>query len=504
MSLKDFFKNISKSFTASSAGPGFNQKIMTLPNNGGSYSSPVPNMSLNSSAPKNDFGSVNYVDPKIGIRSLYGDNGKSDFAYPQRSETTPPAGGSGVSIFKEEKGANAPIEETVKLDYTKYLNPKTGKPYSPKEYADLMASRATSGMIPNYAGDTITKNMGVDELAKRGRELNNARNDIATGEKDPYKIASRSGLQYSPVELSAIEKAYSGIFDPALNDVFVKLERAQKIEDSERESENKLKEMAKKFEYDVALKKTPSGDAMLDAENSAGGGTGEFAATVALVSNMEPSVYGKKTIAQQLRGLIDAKDYAGAYNQIANTIENGLVGESKQRYVNSRTDLGVMQRMEDAIKTYAAGGGDMGLLVGTEEEIKRKLGIDSGKASALATQLWREFQVYRNNMTGAAFGANESRDYASVNPTLKKSLDLNLSVLEGAKNQLRNRVYETIDTRVPSAKYIREYAEGAVPGQNVGGGGRSSVISKDGQSFDASTLTDEEYRQALTDGYLPQ
>jgi hypothetical protein len=63
-------------------------------------------------------------------------------------------------------------------------------------------------------------------------------------------------------------------------------------------------------------------------------------------------------------------------------------------------------------------------------------------------------------MTGAAFSPAESKDYASVNPTLGKSLNLNLSVIDGALNQLENRITSTVDARVPSAKYIYDYGYG--------------------------------------------
>lgn len=210
----------------------------------------------------------------------------------------------------------------------------------------------------------------------------------------------------------------------------------------------------------------------------AGGGTnstynGDFGATIDQVANMEPTVSNRASLRSQLQNLIANKDYNSAYNQIANTIESGLVGEAKQRYSNARTDYQVMQGLEKAIKNYTDAGGNTGLLTGTEEQIKRKLGIDSGRASALGTELWREFQTYRNTMTGAAFSAAESRDYASVNPTLGKSLDLNLNIVDGALNQLKNRVESTITSRVPSAKYILDYATGTVPqsvnsGSNIG------------------------------------
>lgn len=190
-----------------------------------------------------------------------------------------------------------------------------------------------------------------------------------------------------------------------------------------------------------------------DVMNTGNAASGEYASVINNAANLlgaEKAKQSRKDIANAIAN----KDYTTAFATIANNVEQNLTGEPKTKFANARTDYAVMAGMRDAVQEYADGGGDMGLLVGKEEEIKRKLGIDSGKASELAVQLWREFQTYRSNMTGAAFSAQESRDYASVNPTLGKSLDLNLSVIDGSLNQLENRILGTIETRVPGAKKI--------------------------------------------------
>lgn len=206
-----------------------------LPNNGGTYSAPVVG------APKpGEWGSVDYVDPKIGIKSLYGDNGMgADYAYPQDKPVVKPPVKSGSGGGKVFTGGQTPAPEVAPapspdgLDYSKYMNPATGKPFTPQEYADQLASRMGNGSVPNYAGDTLTDpNKSAAELTTIGRNLNNERNDIATGAKDPYNIGANSGIQYTPTQLSAVEKAYAGIFDPALNDVFTKLD--EKIKDDKQ------------------------------------------------------------------------------------------------------------------------------------------------------------------------------------------------------------------------------------------------------------------------------
>lgn len=182
----------------------------------------------------------------------------------------------------------------------------------------------------------------------------------------------------------------------------------------------------------------------------------EYSSLVSTVGNLYTTAVRGESVKNSLSAALSSGDYVGAYAQVANAVEESLKGTAGTTFADSRTDYGVMQGLRSAVEDYANGGGDMGLLTGTEEDIKRKLGIDSGKASALAVQLWREFQTYRLNMTGAAFGASESRDYAAVNPTLGKSLNLNLSVIDGALNQLENRITSTINARVPGSSKIYE------------------------------------------------
>lgn len=118
--------------------------------------------------------------------------------------------------------------------YDKYRDPKTGEIMTPEEYAIYLGNKIPkgNGEITNYAGDAVANpNQTAEELTARATGLNNSRNDIATGTTDPYGVASKSGIAYSPAELQAIEKAYAGIYDPALQDVFARLKTTQANEE---------------------------------------------------------------------------------------------------------------------------------------------------------------------------------------------------------------------------------------------------------------------------------
>ena len=173
---------------------------------------------------------------------------------------TPPAYNP---IFTPPTQTNTtPAQTAAPVTNTKYINPATGEYFkTAQEYANYVASKIpaskNTGDIGNYAGGQITNpNQTTEQLTSAARNMNNARNDIAVGATDPYKVASGSGLSYSGAELAAIEKAYAGIYDPALNDVFAKLEAKKKEEQTAADRKAKLEEMALQHKYNMAEKST--------------------------------------------------------------------------------------------------------------------------------------------------------------------------------------------------------------------------------------------------------
>lgn len=187
-----------------------------------------------------------------------------------------------------------------------------------------------------------------------------------------------------------------------------------------------------------------------------GTGSDQFSSLIKTTASLEKSVAGKEQIANDLTQYLNDGDYNSAYNQIANTVSSSLSAEISTRFDNARIDTEVLTTFRNALEEYEAGGGDIGLLKGTAENISRKLlGVTGDPAlTALAVQLEREFQSYRQAMTGAAFTPQESREYAAVNPTANKSFDLNYAVIDGALKQLNNRVNGTIKAMVPQATDI--------------------------------------------------
>lgn len=150
----------------------------------------------------------------------------------------------GTNWEKIQQEQSKAQEPSVDL-YAKYRDPKTGEVMSPEEYASFISNRVPSqrgsGDIGQYAGDALSNpNVSAESLTTTARNLNNTRNDIATGATDPYGVASKSGVAYSPRELAAIEKTYAGVYDPALNDVFSRLKSKEDEERRKQDREDKI------------------------------------------------------------------------------------------------------------------------------------------------------------------------------------------------------------------------------------------------------------------------
>jgi hypothetical protein len=221
--LQDFFKGISTGYKPWTLPqipqtPLFTPTKQTLPNAGGTYMSVAP------------------VTPQPTVPK------------PATIPTPPP----------QQPVAPPSPQPPVDL-YSKYRDPATGRILTPQEYANSLATKyqaqKSQGAIPQYALDSFAqKDKTSEQMYQTAYGLNNARNDIATGTTDPYGVATRSGISYTPSELRAIESAYAGIFDPALGSALAKLETKQKEDTAAVESKQKLEQMAQQHLYTMEEK----------------------------------------------------------------------------------------------------------------------------------------------------------------------------------------------------------------------------------------------------------
>lgn len=236
LSLNQLAEYYKQNYNMSLTPPAFSTRTQTLPYGGGTFLTPVPSQKPVVTAPP--------VQKPVVTAPVV--------QKPVFNQPTPP-----VQPVQTEQPYQVPPQ---------YINPKTGGLYTAQEIVDNMKKVMPQGDIPKYAGDTLVQGpQTTEQLTGTAAGLNNARNDIATGTTDPYKVASASGVAYSPAEMRAIENAYAGIYDPAINSAYAKLEAKQKADQeaiAQKREELLIKlrtdEDIRQYNATTAVNKTPA------------------------------------------------------------------------------------------------------------------------------------------------------------------------------------------------------------------------------------------------------
>lgn len=190
-------------------------------------------------------------------------------------------GGGSAPAPAASTAPEAPVDQTPQ----QWKNPD-GSMKTPEQVASEISSTLATAEGRPDVGRLAADEIGgpektAEQLRTEAANLANIRNDIAAGETDPYGVAGESGIAWTPEQLTAIENAQAGIYDPALNSVFARLEAKQaadaeaserefELEKADKEFERDLQMMDKKFQYDTALKQMGiNADAVARAEKAA-------------------------------------------------------------------------------------------------------------------------------------------------------------------------------------------------------------------------------------------
>lgn len=411
LSLKDFFKTMASSFNPA------NIPVPTVPAN-----NPAPTLNNIASSPNGMAWQTNQVSKPTIITPDVTPPGDQPPAPGSTGAPKPPIFHGNTPAVPVTPPAQAPTN----LDYSKYTNPETGKPYTPSEYADVVAKRMSGGDIPSYAGDAITnQNMSAEELKRRGTDLNNQRNDIAVGETDPYKVASESGIQYTPAELSAIEKAYSGVYDPALKDVFAKLDARQKADEekaqaerdlkkSEMDQKNDLEKMKVQFGYDKALKQTTAPGTGIGT-----GGTGEYTSDLDAIVGSTLATINTKFGQQQFQNQISrARNDADKISTVASVVLKNAPAEVRNDFSKQATAVGAIDKALSELDNKAK----TGFIRNGTQYLFNTFGKDyDPQLATIASYITSAIQPYRNSITGAAWGSQEEEEYQKLFGSTKYS-----------------------------------------------------------------------------------
>lgn len=147
--------------------------------------------------------------------------------------------------------------------------------------------------------------------------------------------------------------------------------------------------------------------------------------------------------------------------RVAQFVQNGQTNQAKQfilsrvtskmsagerdAQLDRRNTIDALLEMKSALNDYVQVTGDTNILTGGIENLANKIGQTSDpKLSAIKTKVIQATQKYRNAITGAAWGEQETREYKSLFPSISNTSKLNNTIIDtmipALKNNERNAI----------------------------------------------------------------
>ncbi len=314
--------------------------------------------------------------------------------------------------------------------------------------------------IQDKRADTIQKT--IDEANTKIKEANTAKQKVTDGIIDIAKSAKENGASKEIIDAinssTTVSEAIANSGDylqkatGELGDyLFYKREKQASGLSPLSYDDWKIKQDAKKATeaYNTAYS-TAKGKAAAEADIAKLYGTGgtSVQSLIDNAASFDTSVAGREKTSQELSRLAASGKWGDLLTRVQNQAKKGLPADVRSEVTKAQTNIKAAKRMADVLQQYSDAGGSTGFFKGTSDDIATKMGqlVTDPKFKAIATELKLAFQQYRQDMTGAAFGAAESRDYKTVVPSPDKKLDLNLAVINGLTNYLSGKVDDTMDT----------------------------------------------------------
>lgn len=201
-----------------------------------------------------------------------------------------------------QASANAPVSQTSTIP-PQWINPAGGL-YTPAQVAqnaiDSANAFSSNGDIPAIAGNALTAGpQSQEQLQSTATNINNTRNNIATGATDPYNVENQSGVDYTPDELKAIESAYAGVYTPALNTAMAKLSAVQSATAAQNTAAAQTQEqiaVEQAAPYTLGFGQTRYGGSSAAATGAGGSNNGPGSAATDLTQYTKTTANGNKYV----------------------------------------------------------------------------------------------------------------------------------------------------------------------------------------------------------------
>ncbi len=124
----------------------------------------------------------------------------------------------------------------------------------------------------------------------------------------------------------------------------------------------------------------------------------------------------------------------GAKTQLKRLARTQAGTELSNRIVGEERTIKLLDEIQGDLNNLEAMGVNTNIFTGTAEQIASKVGtVNNPEARKIATKINTAMQQYRRSMTGVAFSANETKEYATMFPGIGRTANFNTANINALK-----------------------------------------------------------------------
>lgn len=160
------------------------------------------------------------------------------------------------------------------------------------------------------------------------------------------------------------------------------------------------------------------------------------------------------------------------------------------------TTLDLLDTIKGDLKRFTELKGDTNILKGTAEQVAQKIGTTTDpELAGLATRINSTIQNYRQFVSGAAFTVPETAEYKSIFPSISKTGELNLAIIEGLSKTYRSALNSQLGLIMGGQTYRDLF------GQEGAFAGASGMGLSEGVPSNAAGVTESAREKIIGAGY---
>lgn len=139
-----------------------------------------------------------------------------------------------------------------------------------------------------------------------------------------------------------------------------------------------------------------------------------------------------KATTSAINKALERGDIIGAQQQLKAAAISSLPSTEATKVRGREVGIEVLQGIQKLLQEYKQAGGDTGIISGTEEEMRAKIGkVKDPEKRKIASQIRTSLIDYRQSVSGAAFTESEMEEYKGLFPSISSTYELNQAKIDG-------------------------------------------------------------------------